>query len=98
MKLCILDNDVFEGPLVAAGPPQGDYAPLGVRELHAVSERGGFNLAERYTNFGVMFERLFESVGAGWTYDIFNTVQGQYPASFDGYDAVLLTGSESDSF
>jgi GMP synthase-like glutamine amidotransferase len=30
--------------------------------------------------------------------DIFNTMQGEYPASFDDYDAVLLTGSRADSF
>lgn len=55
-------------------------------------------LAERYTSFGAMFVRLFDSVGAGWSYDIFNTPRGEYPASFDNYDAVLLTGSKSDSF
>jgi len=55
-------------------------------------------LAERYTSFGAMFVRLFESVGAQWTYDIFSTQRGEYPASFDAYDAVLLTGSGSDSF
>ena len=55
-------------------------------------------LAKRYTSFGVMFERLLDGADAGWTYDIFNTMEGQYPASFDDYDAVLLTGSESDSF
>lgn len=55
-------------------------------------------LAERYTSFGAMFVRLFESVGAQWTYDIFSTQRGEYPASFDAYDAVLLTGSGSDAF
>ena len=55
-------------------------------------------LAERYTSFGALFVRLFESVGAQWTYDIFSTQRGEYPASFDAYDAVLLTGSGADSF
>jgi len=55
-------------------------------------------LAEKYTSFGAMFIRLFDSVGAHWTYDVFTTQLGQYPASYDSYDAVLLTGSESDSF
>ena len=55
-------------------------------------------LAARYTSFGAMFVRLFDSVGARWTYDIFSTQRGEYPASFDTYDAVLLTGSGSDSF
>ena len=55
-------------------------------------------LARRYTSFGTMFVHLFDSVGAKWTYDIFSTQRGEYPASFDAYDAVLLTGSGSDSF
>ncbi len=55
-------------------------------------------LAQRYTSFGAMFVRLFDSAGAQWTYDIFSTQCGEYPASFDAYDAVLLTGSGSDSF
>jgi GMP synthase-like glutamine amidotransferase len=55
-------------------------------------------LAQRYTNFGAMFVQLFDSVGAQWTYDIFSTQRVEYPASFDDYDAVLLTGSASDSF
>ena len=55
-------------------------------------------LAQRYTSFGAMFVQLFNSVGAQWTYDIFSTQRGEYPASFGAYDAVLLTGSASDSF
>jgi GMP synthase-like glutamine amidotransferase len=55
-------------------------------------------LAQTYTGFGPMFVRLFEGVGAQWQMDIFNTMRGEYPASFDDYDAVLLTGSRADSF
>ncbi|MES2951058.1 MAG: amidotransferase [Pseudomonadota bacterium] len=55
-------------------------------------------LAARYSSFGAMFIQLFDSVGASWTYDVFSTQRGQYPASYDGYGAVLLTGSASDSF
>lgn len=55
-------------------------------------------LATRYTSFGAMFIHLLDSVGATWTYEIFTTQLGQYPASFDAYDAVLLTGSGADSF
>lgn len=55
-------------------------------------------LASTYGNFGALFVRLFQSVGANWTMDVFNTQLGQYPASFDDYDAVLLTGSGADSF
>ena len=55
-------------------------------------------LAARFTGFGDMFRRLFQEAGTNWTIDIFNTVQGHYPASFDDFDAVLLTGSRADAF
>lgn len=51
-----------------------------------------------YKGYGAMFERLLRQAGATGEFDIFNTVKGQYPASFDAYDAVLLTGSKADSF
>ena len=56
------------------------------------------HLAQAYTSFGAMFVRLFEGVGADWTMEVFNTQLGQYPDSFNDYDAVLLTGSRADSF
>jgi GMP synthase-like glutamine amidotransferase len=49
-------------------------------------------------SFSYLFERLFERVGAPCTADVFCTQHGQYPTSFDDYDAVLLTGSRADSF
>lgn len=55
-------------------------------------------LQARYTSFGAMFVRLFQNAGANWSMDVFNTPLGQYPASYDAYDAVVLTGSASDSF
>ena len=55
-------------------------------------------VAPTYTSYGAMFERLLGDAGAGWTFDRFDTMQGQYPTSFDAYDAVLLTGSRADSF
>lgn len=55
-------------------------------------------LAATYTSFGAMFIRLFEETGADWTMVVFNTQLGQYPDSFDDFDAVLLTGSGADSF
>ena len=55
-------------------------------------------VASTYTSYGAMFERLLGDVGANWTFDRFDTMQGHYPASFDAYDAVLLTGSRADSF
>lgn len=51
-----------------------------------------------YVGYGTMFERLLRQAGATGTFDIFNTVKGQYPASFETYDAVLLTGSRADAF
>jgi GMP synthase-like glutamine amidotransferase len=51
-----------------------------------------------YRGYGAMFERLLRDAGAQGQFDIFNTVKGEYPAAFDDYDAVLLTGSRADSF
>ncbi len=51
-----------------------------------------------YRGYGAMFERLLRDAGATGEFDIFNTVRGEYPASFDAYDAVLLTGSRADCF
>lgn len=51
-----------------------------------------------YRGYGAMFERLLRAAGACGEIEVFNTVRGEYPASFDAYDAVLLTGSRADSF
>ena len=51
-----------------------------------------------YIGYGAMFERLLRAAGFQGDLAIFNTVRGEYPASFDDYDAVLLTGSRADSF
>lgn len=55
-------------------------------------------LAQDYTSFGSLFIRLFARAGANWQIEVFNTPHGEYPASFDDFDAVLLTGSRADSF
>jgi GMP synthase-like glutamine amidotransferase len=56
-------------------------------------------VAPVYISYGAMTVRLLRDAGAkDWTFDIFNTMQGHYPASFDDYDAVLLTGSRADAF
>jgi GMP synthase-like glutamine amidotransferase len=55
-------------------------------------------VADRYIGYGAMFERLLRQAGATGEFDVFNTVKGEYPESFDPYDAVLLTGSRADSF
>ena len=51
-----------------------------------------------YKSYGAMTERLLRDAGATGQIDLFNTMKGQYPESFDDYDAVLLTGSKADSF
>ncbi|MGI9135283.1 MAG: glutamine amidotransferase-related protein [Rhodoferax sp.] len=56
------------------------------------------HLAPSYHSFGSMFIRLFDSVGANWTVDVFKTTRGEYPERFDDYQAVLLTGSHADAF
>jgi len=56
------------------------------------------SIAATYTSFTAMFERLFQEAGANWTIASFNTMRGEFPDSFDAYDAVLLTGSHADSF
>ena len=55
-------------------------------------------LAQAYDGFASMFSRLFKQAGVDWNIAVFNTMRGEYPATFDAYDAVLLTGSRSDSF
>ncbi len=56
------------------------------------------SVQETFGGFGAMFVRLLRQAGADAEFEVFNTVQGEYPASYDGYDAVLLTGSRADSF
>ena len=56
------------------------------------------HLAETYGSFGALFTQLFARVGAHWETTVFHTQLGQYPASYDDFDAVLLTGSRADSF
>jgi len=51
-----------------------------------------------YQGYGAMFQRLLQQAGAQGQMDVFNTVKGEYPDSFDNYDAVLLTGSRADAF
>lgn len=51
-----------------------------------------------YVSYGAMFERLLRQAGAEGSFDIFNTVEGHYPATFEPYDAVLLSGSKADAF
>ena len=49
-------------------------------------------------SYAAMFERLLRTVGFAGEMHAFSARHGQYPASFDPYDAVLLTGSRADAF
>ena len=55
-------------------------------------------VVDTYVSYGAMTEKMFAAAGVDWQFERFDTTRQQYPASFDGYDAVLLTGSKSDSF
>lgn len=69
MNICILDNDILDGPLAAS-----------------------------YSSFAALFVHLFGRVNAQWTFTAFRTPLGHYPASFDPFDAIVLTGSRADAF
>ena len=49
-------------------------------------------------SYAAMFERLLRRAGYPGELQTFSARHGQYPASFDSYDAVLLTGSRADAF
>ena len=49
--------------------------------------------------FATLYERLLrEAGGTDWRFEAFHTPAGEYPASFDAFDAVVLTGSRHDAF
>jgi len=55
-------------------------------------------VVDTYVSYGAMTETMFAAAGVPWLFERFNTTRGEYPDSFDPYDAVLLTGSKADSF
>jgi GMP synthase-like glutamine amidotransferase len=55
-------------------------------------------VVEQYVSYGAMTEKMFQDAGVDWQFERFNTTRGEYPADFDAFDAVLLTGSRADSF
>lgn len=55
-------------------------------------------VVDTYVSYGAMTERMFEAAGARWRFERFDTMRGAYPADYDAYDAVLLTGSRADAF
>ena len=69
MKLCILENDVFDP-----------------------------GMAPHLQRLADAFESLLRRAGADWEIEAFNTIRGEYPESFNSFDAVLLTGSRADAF
>jgi GMP synthase-like glutamine amidotransferase len=55
-------------------------------------------LVQQHARVASMFERLFAQAGYQGRIDFFSARHGQYPDSFEAYDAVLLTGSRADAF
>ena len=49
-------------------------------------------------SYAAMFEDLLRAAGYTGSIEAFSARLGQYPDSFDDYNAVLLTGSRADSF
>lgn len=55
-------------------------------------------LVEQYQGYGKMFERLFAQQPLAAEFEVYNVMQGDYPAPQARYDAYLITGSKADSF
>ena len=55
-------------------------------------------MATVYGSYAAMTERLLRQAGAQGEIDVFHPYHGHYPADWDAYDAVLLTGSRADAF
>lgn len=55
-------------------------------------------LVEQYQGYGRMFERLFAQQPLAAEFEVYNVMQGDYPACESRYDAYLVTGSKADSF
>jgi GMP synthase-like glutamine amidotransferase len=55
-------------------------------------------LIEQYQGYGRMFQQLFEKQSIPAQFDVYNVVEGSYPADGQAYDAYLVTGSKADSF
>ena len=55
-------------------------------------------MAVVYGSYAAMTERLLRQAGAQGEMDMFHPYHGHYPADWEAYDAVLLTGSRADAF
>lgn len=51
-----------------------------------------------YGSYGQMFMDLLADWRDEWQMQIFSVINGEYPASMEDFDAVLITGSKFDSF
>ena len=51
-----------------------------------------------WSSYGAMFERWLRAAGWAGEVQVFSARQGEYPADWSAFDAVLLTGSRADAF
>jgi GMP synthase-like glutamine amidotransferase len=86
---------------MAGGLPSRHESPIPVARMKlCILDNDNLDPAvvDTYVSYGVMTEKMFAAAGVPWRFERFNTTRGEYPASFDAYDAVLLTGSKADAF
>ncbi|QVM92838.1 amidotransferase [Pseudomonas entomophila] len=55
-------------------------------------------LVAQYQGYGRMFEQLFSRQPVAAEFDVYNVMNGDYPADDAVFDAYLVTGSKADSF
>jgi GMP synthase-like glutamine amidotransferase len=55
-------------------------------------------LIGQYQGYGRMFEQLFANQSIAAEFDVYNVMNGEYPADDQVFDAYLVTGSKADSF
>ncbi|WP_191833488.1 amidotransferase [Pseudomonas fluorescens] len=55
-------------------------------------------LIGQYQGYGRMFEQLFTRQPIAAEFDVYNVMNGEYPADDQVFDAYLVTGSKADSF
>ena len=53
---------------------------------------------DQYQGYGQMFKHLFSQQPIAAHFEVFNVMQGDYPADDEMFDAYLVTGSKADSF
>jgi len=55
-------------------------------------------IKQKYGSYADMFQQLFLSVDAGLEFNVYQVIDGQYPASIDECDAYLITGSQLSAY